>query len=59
MSRSRRPVERRRLRASFATICRSHGRIGAPGRNRPNARQAFTSASWVASSASAALRVMT
>ena len=57
--RSRRPAERRRFRASFATIWRSQGRTGSPVRKRPSARHALTSPSWVASSASAALRVMT
>ena len=57
--RSRRPVERARLRASFATICRSHGRSGSPARKRPSARHALTIPSWAASWASAALRVMT
>ena len=50
-SRSRRPWLRRRLRASLATICISHGRRGRPSRNR-RARNAFTNASWVTSSAS-------
>ena len=31
-------VERARLRASLATIVSSHGRNGAPSRNRPSAR---------------------
>ena len=35
---ARRPAERRRLRASLATIRSSHGRNGAPSRNRPSAR---------------------
>ena len=52
------PGRAARLRASFATICSSHGRNGSPARNRPSARHALTSPSWAASSASAALRVM-
>ena len=47
------------MRASFATIVSSHGRSGAPSRNRPSARYAFTKASWAASSASAADPVIT
>ena len=52
---ARRPAERRRLRASLATICSSQGRKGAPARKRPSARQALTKPSCAASSASAAL----
>ena len=55
---SRRPAERRRLRASLATICSTQGRNGAPRRKRPRARCALTKPSWAASSASAALRVI-
>ena len=36
-SRSRRPADLRRFRASLATIASSHGRKGAPCRNRPSA----------------------
>ena len=50
---ARRPAERRRLRASFATIRSSHGRNGAPSRKRPSARYALTNPSCTASSASA------
>ena len=39
---ARRPADRRRLRASFATICSSQGRNGAPSRKRPSARYALT-----------------
>ena len=39
----RRPAARRRLRASLATIVRSHGRNGDPGRNRGSARNAHFS----------------
>src|SRR5207248_621208 len=46
-------------RASWATIRRSHGRNGFSSRNRPSARHAFSTASCAASSASAALPVMT
>ncbi len=35
---ARRPADRRRFRASFATIRSSHGRKGDPSRNRPSAR---------------------
>src|SRR3954464_14529249 len=54
----RRPAERRRLRASLATIVSSHGRSGAPSRKRPSARHAFTKPSCAASSASAAFWVI-
>ena len=52
-------AERRRLRASLATICSSQGRKGAPSRKRPSARHALTNPSCAASSASAALPAMT
>src|SRR5262249_32076195 len=52
--RSRRPADRRRLRASLPTISSSQGLNGAPVRKRPRARKAFTNPSWAASSASAA-----
>ena len=51
---SRRPAERRRFRASLATIRSSHGLSGAPRRKRPSARYALTKPSCAASSASAA-----
>src|SRR3954466_15830411 len=54
----RRPAERRRLRASLATIVSSHGRSGAPSRKRPSARHAFTKPSCAASSASAGFWVI-
>ena len=56
---ARRPADRTRLRASFATIASSQGRNGAPSRKRPSAACAFTKASCAASSASAAERVIT
>ena len=52
---ARRPAERRRFRASLATIWSSHGRNGEPRRKRPSARWALTKPSCAASSASAAL----
>ena len=58
VSAARLPAERRRFLASFATIWSSHGRSGAPRRKRPSARQALTSPSWTASSASAGLPAM-
>ena len=39
---SRRPFDRTRLRASFATICNSHGRRGSFARKRSSARHALT-----------------
>ena len=56
---ARRPAERRRLRASLATIRSSQGRKGAPSRKRPSARQALTKPSCAASSASLALPATT
>ena len=50
---ARRPAERRRLRASLATMRKSQGRKGAPSRKRPSARHALTKPSCAASSASA------
>ena len=57
-SAARRPPERRRLRASLATIVSSQGRRGSPLRKRCSARYALTKASWAASSASAASPVI-
>src|SRR5918996_1448363 len=53
-SRSRRPADLRRFRASLATMRSTQGRKGASGRKRPRASNAFTKPSWTASSASAA-----